>query len=102
MPPQYALLNESPARPGYSQQVVDLVTLLEGHSPASPEGLARLCEWGITHVYIGQGQGRVGAGAVQLFSPKALSNSPAFRLLYYQDRVWVFALNPEACGGSGP
>ncbi len=102
MPPQYALLNEAPAMPGYSQQVVGLVAHLEEHSPASHEGLSRLCEWGITHVYIGQGQGKVGAGAVQLFAPDDLAGSPAFRPVYHRDRVWVFALNPEACGGTVP
>jgi len=102
MPPQYALMNEAPAEPGYSQRVVDLVAHLEEHSPASPEGLARLCEWGITHVYIGQGQGKVGAGAVQLFPPEVLADSPAFRPVYHQDRVWIFALNPEACEERGP
>ncbi len=102
MPPQYALLNETPAEPGYSQRVVDLVAHLEEHSPASPEGLSRLCEWGITHVYIGQGQGKVGAGAVQLFAPDDLLASPVFRPVYRQDRVWVLALNPETCGGTAP
>jgi hypothetical protein len=102
MPPQYALLNEAPAESGYSQRVVDLVAHLEEHSPASPEGLARLCEWGITHVYIGQGQGKVGAGAVQLFPPEVLADSSAFRPVYHQDRVWIFALNPEACEERGP
>ena len=102
MPPQYALLNEAPAEPDYSQRVVDLVAHLEEHSPASPEGLARLCEWGITHVYIGQGQGKVGAGAVQLFPPEVLADSLAFRPVYHQDRVWIFALNPDACEERGP
>jgi len=106
MPPQYALLNEAPAVPGYSQRVVDLVAYLEEHSPASPEGLAQLCEWGITHVYIGQGQGKIGkvifAEAAQLFPPEVLANSPAFQLLYHQDRVWIFALKPEACEERGP
>ena len=57
-----------------------------------------LCNWGITHVYVGQGQGKVGAGAVQLFSPDALATSPVFSQVYQQDRVYVFALNPQACG----
>ncbi|MCX7856196.1 MAG: hypothetical protein N2556_09560, partial [Anaerolineae bacterium] len=98
MPPQYALLNEAPAEPGYSQRVVDLIAHLEEHPPASREGLSRLCEWGITHIYIGQGQGKVGAGAMQLFAPDDFIGSPAFHPAYRQDQVWVFALNPGACG----
>ncbi|MCX7856359.1 MAG: hypothetical protein N2556_10425, partial [Anaerolineae bacterium] len=70
---------------------------LEEHPPASPEGLSRLCEWSITHAYIGQGQGKVGLGAIQLFAPDDFAGSRAFRLVYHQDRVWVFALEPAAC-----
>lgn len=97
MPPQYALLNEVAIEPGYSQRVVDLVAHLEKYTPTSPEGLTYLCEMGVTHIYIGQGQGRVGAGAVQLFSPEVLIGSSDFQLLYHRDRVRIFALNSDAC-----
>lgn len=97
MPPQYAILNETPAEPGYSERLVELVAHLEDNSPALPAGLARLCEWGITHVYIGQGQGEVGAGAKQLFAPADFVGSADFQLVYRQDRVWIFALDPAAC-----
>lgn len=97
MPPQYALLSEMPNQPGYTQQVVALVQLLEETSPASPEGIARLCDWGISHVYIGQGQGKTGSSATQLFAPEELLGSSAFSLLYHQDRVYVFALAPGVC-----
>jgi hypothetical protein len=98
MPPQYALMTEAPADPGYSQRVVDLVATLETTSLASPEGIQLLCDWGITHVYVGQGQGEVGPEAVQLFSPTGLAGSSAFRQVYRQDRVWIFALDPQICG----
>ncbi len=97
MPPQYAMLNERPAQPGYTRRVVDLVATLETHSPASAEGLTVLCDWGITHVYIGQGQGRIGSGAIPLFAPADLRTSPAFDLVYHQDRVSIFALAPQHC-----
>jgi hypothetical protein len=98
MPPQYALLNEVPAEPEYTQRVVELVARLEANSPASQEGIRLLCDWGITHVYVGQGQGKVGAGAVQLFSPETLAASPAFSAVYRQDRVAIFALDSQICG----
>jgi len=97
MPPQYALMNEAPTEPEYTQRVVDLVAHLETTSPASPEGVRLLCDWGITYVYVGQGQGKVGAGAVQLFPPTALVDSPAFSTVYHQDRVHIFELNPQSC-----
>jgi hypothetical protein len=98
MPPQYALLSEAPAEPGYSQRVVDLVARLEENSPASAEGIQLLCDWSITNVYVGQGQGEIGPEAVQLFSPTALAGSSAFSQVYHQDRVWIFALDPQMCG----
>lgn len=101
MPPQYALLNEVPADAGYSQRVVDLVAHLRTSSPTSPESVRLLCDWGITHVYVGQGQGKVGDNAVQLFSPDALTASSVFNEVYRQDRVHVFALDPVVCGVNG-
>ncbi len=99
MPPQYALMNEVPARPEYSTAVVDLVAALESDSPVSPQGLQVLCDWGITHIYVGQGQGEIGLGAVQLFSPKDLAESPWYATVYREDRVRVFALKAEYCEG---
>lgn len=97
MPPQYALLNETPIHPSHSERLVELVAHLEAHLPSSPAGLRRLCEWGITHVYIGQGQGKVGSGATQLFAPADFADASEFETIYHQDRVWVFALNPASC-----
>lgn len=102
IPPQYALLDEVPIQPGYTQQMIALVKALETTSPGSQEGLAAVCSEGISHVYIGQGQG----GSVQramtrdyppLFSPQDLLESPAYHLLYHLDRVYIFALDPTAC-----
>ncbi len=97
MPPQYAMLNEISTPPDYTQRVVDLVAQLEKTSPTSPESLKVLCEWGFTHVYIGQGQGEVGIGVNQLFSPDELVPSPFFNLIYHHDRVHIFELNQQEC-----
>jgi hypothetical protein len=97
MPPQYALINEIPAEVGYTQRVVDLVAHLGTTSQVSPEWTQSLCDWGITHVYVGQGQGQVGAGMTQLFSPAILAGNPALSTVYNQDRVYIFDLNPETC-----
>jgi hypothetical protein len=99
MPPQYAMLNEISTPPDYTQRVVDLVAHLETTPPTSPESLRVLCDWGITHIYIGQGQGEVGIGVNQLFSPYELAPSPYFNLIYHQDRVHILELNPQDCEG---
>ncbi len=96
MPPQYALV-EQPLSPGYTQRVVDLVALLEEHSPASPEGMQALCSWGITHVYIGQQRGLASIERLQLFAPEDFDNSPAYKLVYAQDRVRIYAFDTGVC-----
>src|SRR5262249_23622661 len=101
MPPQYALLNEAPSPSDYTRRVVDLVAGLEQAPPSAQPNVRLLCDWGITHVYVGQGQGRVGLAAAQLFTPQQFSESPLFSLVYRQDQVSIFALSAHACDTTG-
>ena len=97
LPPKYALMNEQPNQPGYTQQVLELVGGLESAPPDTPEGLKKLCDWGITHIYVGQRQGQACDGCLQLYQPQQLDDDPAFQLIYRMDRVSIYALSPEAC-----
>lgn len=97
MPPQYALMNEIPSPPDYSQRIVDLVASIEDISLDSEEGTQILCDNKISHIYIGQGQGKTGFGSQQLYTPKEVENNPAIELIYRQDRVYIFKLKQEAC-----
>ena len=98
MPPQYALLSEVPQPPDYSTRVVELTAALEKSPPSDPQNLALLCSEEITHIYIGQLWGNIGAGTGQLFLPENLLNHPEFNLEYHQDRVHIFSLAPSVCG----
>lgn len=97
MPPQYALMNEASDPPGYTQAVIDLTAALERASPASPEGMAALCAAGVTHIYVGQRQGLIGTGTMQLYTAFELEGSPFLQAVYAQDRVRVFAVRPGMC-----
>lgn len=97
LPPQYAMLNEQPEITGYTQRVADLIRQLEITPPNTLTGLAALCSEKITHLYIGQQQGGVGYGARPLFTPTQLLSSEAFQAIYHQDRVYIFAVLPDAC-----
>ena len=98
MPPQYAMFNEAEAAPGYGEEMVELVARLEAHGPTTPEGLAKICAAGVTHVYVGQGQGKVAKEHLKPFlNPPDLAKSPYFELVYHQDRVWVFTISGGAC-----
>ena len=97
MPPQYALMNEAPLEPDYSREVVELVKLLEDNPPGSQAVLQALCGWDITHVYIGQRQGKVSIDRYQLFSPAEFMDNPNFTLVYRRDQVHIYALDQDAC-----
>ena len=98
MPPQYALFNEKPNEPGYAQTVTNLVARLRQVGVTSPEGMRILCEHGITHVYIGQGQGRVALSPPEpMLSTADLEASPRFAPLYRQDKVRVYAFDESIC-----
>ena len=97
MPPQYALLNEVPAPADYSQKVVGLIAFLEINPPGSVQAVQKLCDEAITHAYIGQAQGLVGFGVHQLFAPEDFLNSPYWRMIYQNDRVYIFELDPNIC-----
>lgn len=106
MPPQYALSNEAPTTPDYSARLIRMYDQLQAAPPPSPAGLRLICEWGITHLYHGQGQGQVGFAADTLFSVDELRASPSFRQVYREDRVSIFAFDRAACpataGGATP
>ncbi len=100
MPPLYALSSEKPIEQGYSRQVIDLVAVLETTPLSAPEGVAVLCEQGVSHVFIGQLQGLVGISWLsQLYTPDELVNQADYALVYHQDRVYIFALTEDACDG---
>ena len=44
----------------------------------------------ITHIYIGQQQGRVNYDGPLTIDPEQLLTSPFFRPIYHEDRVWIF------------
>ena len=76
--------------PEYQGWVNDLTRQLQGASMDDPMTLALLRERGITHVYVGQQQGRVNYGGPDVLDPEVLLRSAHYRPAYHQDRVWVF------------
>ncbi|MFO7624071.1 MAG: hypothetical protein R6V73_06950, partial [Anaerolineales bacterium] len=97
IPPQYALMNEAPIDPDYSQNVAQLVGQLEQAQVGAAESMGALCQWGITHVYIGQRQGKASLDGPQLFSPEEFDQNPDFIQVYRKDRVHIYALEQGAC-----
>jgi hypothetical protein len=80
--------------PQYAIQVREDVRYLQQVPASSPEGVRFLQSRGVTHVYIGQGQGKVGNSGEPLLDASALAASPAYRTVYHRDQVWIFELVP--------
>ena len=76
--------------PEYREWVNDLTRQIQGSGIDDPATLALLRERGITHIYIGQQQGRVNYAGPSVLDPAALLRSADYLLVYQQDRVWVF------------
>jgi hypothetical protein len=74
----------------YREEVSDLTQQIQKQGLGAPATLALLQERGITHVYVGQQQGRVNYSGPHTLDPQALLRSAAYRPLYHRDRVWVF------------
>ncbi len=96
MPPQYALL-ERPADPEQVPRLINLIASLEGIPLSTLPAAALLCEQGYSHVYLGQKQGAVGFEVRQLYSEAQLRQNPALQPVYVQDRVRIYALDPQFC-----
>jgi len=82
--------SERGPRPDYVHWINALTTEIQNKGIAHPDVLALLRARGVTHVYVGQRQGRVNYGGPHVLEPEQLLASPNFRPVYHQDRVWVF------------
>ena len=76
--------------PDYREWINDLTGQIQKAGPDAPTTLAMLRERGITHVYVGQRQGRVNYDGPDVLDPAALLGSSHYRLVYHQDQVRVF------------
>jgi len=63
---------------------------LSESDPDNPDLLALLQAEGVTHVYVGQRQGRVNNPSRSPLDPHLLVQSANYQLVYRQDRVWIF------------
>ena len=91
MPPISYAFEQAPD-PTDKVTAFDLVDFGQNQSLSQDTSVDYLIEQGITHIYIGQQQGRVGNPGPSLFNPEVLQSNPRYHPIYHQDRVWIFAL----------
>jgi len=85
---------ERGATPDFQQRVNALSAQVNEKGLSDVGTLQLLREHGITHVYVGQRQGRSNNVNGPALDVQQLMANPALRPVYHQDRVWVFALQP--------
>jgi hypothetical protein len=89
LPPlNYAVENEP--FPGFRQSVNQLVADIQQYGLDDSRVRSELSLRGVTHVFVGQRQGSLNNPYPPLLDPAALNASPHFRLVYRQDRVYIF------------
>ncbi|MAT42521.1 MAG: hypothetical protein CL609_09285 [Anaerolineaceae bacterium] len=95
IPPQYALLNEKPIDPNYTEMVTERIKMIEeaGLSSIIPE----FCRGELTHLYIGQDHGLVGENNPKLFDEEDI-DLEYFSLVYKEDRVRIYQFKDAMCG----
>jgi hypothetical protein len=76
----------------YVAYINTLVALIQKKGISHPDVLSELRERELTHIYIGQQQGQVNANGPPLIKVNDLINDPNFKLIYNQDRVWMFEI----------
>jgi hypothetical protein len=87
MLPPLLYVSETGPRPDYVFWVNALPRLIAKQGLRSPEVISQIKQRGITHIYIGQKSGRDSLDGIS-----SLSENSLLRLLYHQDRVWIFEI----------
>ncbi len=86
--------NEQGPSPGYRKSINALQRLILDNGIDHPDVHRGLIHAGVSYVYIGQRHGRVNNPGPSL-DPVILAASPAFKLVYHQDRVYIFQFQPS-------
>lgn len=89
--PPFIYISETAEQADYRERVAALAVALAA-GVTRPDTLALLRAEGVTHVYIGQLQGRVNYAGPALDAAAMLA-SPDFELLYHEDGAWVFGFD---------
>ncbi len=103
VPPQYPMFSERSSIPNYTRSLIESVNIIYQHGVNSSVTWQRLCALEVTHVYSGQGRGKIGIGFMThpderpLFTTVDLQASSVFTLVYQADLVEIYAFNQEIC-----
>ncbi len=93
--PPLTYVSETPFSPDFPRLVHRFMSQIQASDLATPAGLALLKQNRITHVYIGQREGRMSNPKAPLLSAGTLLAAPYYEPVYHEDQVWVFRVRDE-------
>lgn len=79
-------------QPDYRARIESLAALIWEKGATSDEAVTALRREGVGYVYIGQRQGAVNGPPRPYLMPEELIADGRYRVVYHEDRVWVFEL----------
>ncbi|MGD2144086.1 MAG: hypothetical protein PVF54_06380 [Anaerolineae bacterium] len=79
---------------GYREWVNAATAQMQEAGIDDPETRALLEQRNVTHVYVGQQQGRVNYIGPHVLDPETIAQSEHYQPVYHRDRVWVFETRP--------
>jgi hypothetical protein len=56
----------------------------------NPEIISLLLQKGVRYIYLGQRQGSINYVGPQILDPEIMNDVSNFKVVYHQDRVWIF------------
>jgi len=83
---------ERASDPDYPVKVAEFARQVQGADLDDPQVRILLREQGVTHVYIGEQGGHVNYDGDDVLDANVLLESPYYRMVYYQGKVWIFEL----------
>ena len=92
MLPPMPYVSEKGPSPDYVTKTNQLVKLINAKGVNNQEVKETLKDKQITHIYIGQQQGRVNAPVPPYLDVDKLIKDPDFELLYHKNLVWIFKI----------
>jgi hypothetical protein len=88
--PPFTYSFEDSNLPNNLEATNNLVRVIQDKGVTNPEIITLLNQHSIKYLYIGQHQCNVGYTGPQLLDPKSIVINPMFKVVYHQDRVWIF------------
>jgi hypothetical protein len=85
---------ETGKEPGYRIWINRVTSQIQESGVNAPSTIRLLKDHGITHIYVGQQQGRVNYHGPHVLDFEVMKQSVRYKAIYHRDQVWIFEVVP--------